>query len=98
MLDIVMEEHMISKKKDTTIFADNLNDTTIKFKFDNNKKALNYKFKSADSNDFTLGICNTSTLGICNTSEWIFPKKQEEQKLNYDFDIGNSAAFLFTHK
>jgi hypothetical protein len=50
-------------------------DEKIKFKFANNKKAIEYNFKSAESNDFTLGISNTSS--------WSFAPKQQEQKMYY---------------
>ena len=52
-------------------------DEKIKFKFANNKKAIEYNFKSAESNDFTLGISDTS--------QWTFAPKQQEQQLQYDF-------------
>ena len=52
-------------------------DETIKFKFANNKKAIEYNFKSAESNDFTLGISDTS--------QWTFAPKQQEQQLQYNF-------------
>ena len=50
---------------------------TNKFKFTNNKKAIEYNFKSAESNDFTLGISNTSS--------WSFAPKQQEQKMYYEY-------------
>jgi hypothetical protein len=52
-------------------------DEKIKFKFANNKKAIEYNFKSAESNDFTLGISDTS--------QWTFAPKQQEQRLQYNF-------------
>ena len=48
-------------------------DEKIKFKFANNKQAIEYNFKSAESNDFTLGISDTS--------QWTFAPKQQEQRL-----------------
>lgn len=53
-------------------------DEEIKFKFANNKKAIEYNFKSAESNDFTLGISDTS--------QWTFAPKQQEQQLRYNFE------------
>lgn len=52
-------------------------DEKIKFKFANNKKAIEYNFKSAESNDFTLGISDTS--------QWTFAPKQHERQLLYNF-------------
>jgi hypothetical protein len=53
-------------------------DEEIKFKLANNKKAIEYNFKSAESNDFTLGISDTS--------QWTFAPKQQEQQLRYNFE------------
>lgn len=76
MEELVKETEAFVKERDE-MYENYNKDQQIKFKFANNKKAILYNFKSAASNNFTLGISDTS--------QWTFAPKQPEQPIHYDY-------------